>query len=1351
MGWIPWLILGFILGWLVELFFDWSFWRNRRICAENEVELNATIDNLRTRNTDLDGRLAAFGNYDPAGIATMEADLKGARARIGELEADINTRDVELGGLRVKANEYADFESKLGSKGWTLGGFLGGLTASSLWNRWSDRDGDIDLDAEFGRIGEMEADLELKNGRIADLEGQLGRLGDLEADLNLKNNRIAELEGQLGELGDLRADLDFKNGRIGDLEADLDAKVGQIGSLEGELGGLRAKAGEFAEFESKLGAKGLTLGGFLGGFTASRFWDRWSDRDGDIDLDAELGRIGDLEGDLELKNNRIVELEGQLGRIGDLEADLNLKNNQIADLEGQLGGLGDLQADLDVKTGRIGELEGELGGLRAKADELADFEAKLGAKGLTLGGFLGGFTASRFWDRWSDQDGDIDLEAELGRVGDLEGDLGQRDAQISMLENELGILRSQLEGASDLQTENGNLKNMVSMLEETIEDKDAELFGLVDENKRIGELEAEFGLKDARISMLEKELDIMRAKNEEVAEFEAKLGSKGMTLGSFATGFAASSFWNNWNRAEADGDGFDFDADLNATAPSLDIDIDGDGVADSEAEIKDARIAMLENELEIMRAKNEEVADFEAKLGSRGMTLGSFATGFTASSFWNNWNRAEADGDGFDFDADLNATAPSLDIDIDGDGVADSEAEIKDARITMLENELDIMRAKSDEIADFEAKLGAKGMTLGSFTSGFAASSFWNNWNRAEADGDGFDFDAELNATAPSLGLEADTSDLEARIAELEDEVEDKDAEIFGLVADNNRLLDVETAFNANVGDAEVKDSRIAMLEKELDIMRAKSDEIADFEAKLGDKGMTLGSFATGFTASSFWNNWNRAEADGDGFDFDADLNATAPSLDIDVDGDGVADSEAEIKDARITMLENELDIMRAKSDEIADFEAKLGAKGMTLGSFATGFTASSFWNNWNRAEADADAGTGNFNFDADLNAAAPRLGLQADTSEYTLRISELEAELETMRSSKGPDDLTKIWGIGPKIAGLLNDNGITTFQQLADTNDEKVAAILESGGSRYRLSDPNILSTWNEQAQLAADGNMSGLKSLQDTLKGRRGTVSNPLRKIWGVGAKTEKLLNSAGINDFNDLLSAPEGSLDAAIESAKGYYPNMDRDAIYRSWIEQSRLGSDAKWAQLRGFQQQYRTERRRDDLTRLWGVGPGLNRILNRRGIDTYEEFATLSEDQAKEIVREAGLTKAQLPDDYYNVWMEQARFAIANDWDGWANYVGGRRRDDLKLIWGIGPKIEEVLNNSGIWTFEALANIDPNQVEEILQSSGSRFSLSSDELINTWDDQARFAATDDWEKFQELYDSLTWENVNDGEEN
>ncbi len=61
------------------------------------------------------------------------------------------------------------------------------------------------------------------------------------------------------------------------------------------------------------------------------------------------------------------------------------------------------------------------------------------------------------------------------------------------------------------------------------------------------------------------------------------------------------------------------------------------------------------------------------------------------------------------------------------------------------------------------------------------------------------------------------------------------------------------------------------------------------------------------------------------------------------------------------------------------------------------------------------------------------------------------------------PDKLTRVAGIGPKIAELLAAEGIVTYAGLASTSVETLLKILDRAGTHYRRYDP---ASWPQQAQ---------------------------------------------------------------------------------------------------------------------------------------------------------------------------------------------------------------------------------------------------------------------------------------------
>ncbi|WP_353718984.1 hypothetical protein [Dyadobacter sp. 676] len=83
------------------------------------------------------------------------------------------------------------------------------------------------------------------------------------------------------------------------------------------------------------------------------------------------------------------------------------------------------------------------------------------------------------------------------------------------------------------------------------------------------------------------------------------------------------------------------------------------------------------------------------------------------------------------------------------------------------------------------------------------------------------------------------------------------------------------------------------------------------------------------------------------------------------------------------------------------------------------------------------------------------------------------------------------------------------------------------------------------------------------------------------------------------------------------------------------------------------------------------------------------------------------------------------------------VAAPTRDNLKVIEGIGPKIEELLNKAGILTFGQLAQSDPVRIEDILRKNGSRYQIHDPA---SWAQQSALARDGKWEELKELQDKL-----------
>lgn len=76
------------------------------------------------------------------------------------------------------------------------------------------------------------------------------------------------------------------------------------------------------------------------------------------------------------------------------------------------------------------------------------------------------------------------------------------------------------------------------------------------------------------------------------------------------------------------------------------------------------------------------------------------------------------------------------------------------------------------------------------------------------------------------------------------------------------------------------------------------------------------------------------------------------------------------------------------------------------------------------------------------------------------------------------------------------------------------------------------------------------------------------------------------------------------------------------------------------------------------------------------------------------------------------------------------------DDLKVVEGIGPKMEQALNAAGITTYAQLAAASDADLLSAVEAAGMRLAPS----LSTWSEQANFAANGDWDGLKALQSNL-----------
>ena len=192
----------------------------------------------------------------------------------------------------------------------------------------------------------------------------------------------------------------------------------------------------------------------------------------------------------------------------------------------------------------------------------------------------------------------------------------------------------------------------------------------------------------------------------------------------------------------------------------------------------------------------------------------------------------------------------------------------------------------------------------------------------------------------------------------------------------------------------------------------------------------------------------------------------------------------------------------------------------------------------------------------------------------------------------------------------------------------------------------------------------------------------------------------------------------------------------------------------------QNQYQIYFNNDNLQIIEGVGPKIEKILKEAGYSTWGLLANASYNDLKKVMSDAGPRyRIHNPKS----WSKQAQLADDNKWKELINYqkflentigtdsayskvekllnknlgFANSEINDLKIIEGIGPKIEGLLKAGGINTWKDLSNASVDKLKLILLNAGNRYRLADP---STWPIQAGMANRREWTKLKEYQDLL-----------
>ena len=185
--------------------------------------------------------------------------------------------------------------------------------------------------------------------------------------------------------------------------------------------------------------------------------------------------------------------------------------------------------------------------------------------------------------------------------------------------------------------------------------------------------------------------------------------------------------------------------------------------------------------------------------------------------------------------------------------------------------------------------------------------------------------------------------------------------------------------------------------------------------------------------------------------------------------------------------------------------------------------------------------------------------------------------------------------------------------------------------------------------------------------------------------------------------------------------------------------------------------------DNLQIIEGVGPKIEGLLKAAGYSTWEKVGNASYDDLKKVLSDAG-PRYRIHDP--KTWARQAQLAHQGKWaeliefqkfldtgrDNKGDFetpskvekliakklgFSAAKPDDLKIVEGIGPKIEGLLKAAGINNWADLAASTVERLKQILTDAGDRYRLADP---STWPEQAGMAHRKEWNALKEYQDFL-----------
>lgn len=372
------------------------------------------------------------------------------------------------------------------------------------------------------------------------------------------------------------------------------------------------------------------------------------------------------------------------------------------------------------------------------------------------------------------------------------------------------------------------------------------------------------------------------------------------------------------------------------------------------------------------------------------------------------------------------------------------------------------------------------------------------------------------------------------------------------------------------------------------------------------------------------------------------------------------------------------------------------------------------------------------------------RLTEELHLREADLRKMQFEVEEHKSKALRLTDEKTKlyneIYALGNEIETLRKNAPVATdTAAIAELNttieglNNEISALqtrnklLEEELAQLRTAEPVAMDTPQPETETAVDY-LAAFQSMQNALRTRMETLEEKLNRLEGENGELR-----TEIQTLKTPALAPQAMETASVLATPSV---LASEPVWN-------LGTTETPRQILIEPDTIQ----KDDMTRIDGIGPFLERQLNEIGIYTYEQISRWDGSDIHNVTQQIRYFPGRIErEDWVGQairLMEEAPAEESRSLESYEedtiplniNALYPADHTDLTVIEGIGPKIEALLRENGINTWDDLAEADIEHLSQILDEQNLSFHNPA-----TWTAQARLATGGHWELLKEYQEQL-----------